>query len=167
MDGSIAVESDVGRGSVFTFRVTLPSAVPAREPTEPTRATLAPRIHFDADILLAEDNQVNQKLATHMLTTLGCRVTLAQNGREAVELASQSSFPLILMDCQMPEMDGYEAARLIRSTLGNAPVIIALTANALPGDRERCSEAGMNGYLTKPFQRSDLAQTLDRYLPIC
>jgi len=87
-------------------------------------------------------------------------------GREAVELAEQLRFPIILMDCQMPEMDGFEAARLIRSGLGEEPVIIALTANSLQGDRERCIQAGMNDYLAKPFQRSDLVRLLDRYLPI-
>jgi CheY-like chemotaxis protein len=127
---------------------------------------IATNRRFDAQILLAEDNRVNQKGAISMLTGLGCRVTLAQNGREAVELAEQLRFPVILMDCQMPEMDGFEAARLIRSGLGDEPVIIALTANSLHGDRERCIQAGMNDYLAKPFQRSDLVRLLDRYLPI-
>ena len=129
-------------------------------------AEIATNRLFDADILLAEDNVVNQKLAIHMLRRLGCRVTLAQNGREAVELAEQLRTPIIFMDCQMPEMDGFEASRLIRSGLDYQPVIIALTANSLPGDRERCIQAGMNDYLEKPFQRKELARLLDRYLPI-
>jgi CheY-like chemotaxis protein len=165
MDGSISVESELGRGSIFSFLVELPQAVPVAKADQVTEQIPTNRL-FDAHILLAEDNRVNQKLAINMLTRLGCRVTLAQNGREAVELAEQLHFPIILMDCQMPEMDGFEASRLIRSGLGDEPVIIALTANSLHGDRERCIEAGMNDYLAKPFQRSDLVRLLDRYLPI-
>jgi len=165
MNGSISVESELGRGSTFSFLVELPQSVLVAKTSQKTQQVATNR-RFDAHILLAEDNQVNQKLAIGMLTSLGCRVTLAQNGQEAVALAEQYSFPIILMDCQMPEMDGFEASRLIRSALGDGPVIIALTANSLPGDRERCIQVGMNDYLAKPFRRADLACLLDRYLPI-
>lgn len=165
MDGSISVESELGRGSTFSFVVELPQSVPVAKANHGAQQIATKRL-FDANILLAEDNRVNQKLATEMLTRLGCRVTLAQNGQEAVELAEKSSFPIIFMDCQMPEMDGFEASGLIRSRVGEEPVIIALTANSLPGDRERCLKAGMNDYLAKPFQRMDLERLLDRYLPI-
>ena len=165
MDGSISVESEPGRGSTFSFLVDLPEAVPVAKAEQVTEQ-ITTNLLFDVEILLAEDNLVNQKLAIGMLTRLGCRVTLAQNGREALKLAGQTRFPIILMDCQMPEMDGFEASRLIRSELGDESVIIALTANSLPGDRERCIEAGMNDYLAKPFQRSDLVRMLNRYLPV-
>jgi signal transduction histidine kinase/ActR/RegA family two-component response regulator len=165
MDGSISVESELGRGSTFCFLVDLPQSEPVAE-AKKVPAEIATNRLFDAHILLAEDNVVNQKLAIHMLKRLGCRVTLAQNGREAVELAEQLRTPIIFLDCQMPEMDGFEASRLIRSGLDYKPVIIALTANSLPGDRERCIQAGMNDYLAKPFLRKDVARLLDRYLPI-
>jgi signal transduction histidine kinase/ligand-binding sensor domain-containing protein/CheY-like chemotaxis protein len=165
MDGSISVESELGRGSTFCFLVDLPQSEPVAE-AKNVPAEIATTRLFDAHILLAEDNVVNQKLAIQMLRRLGCRVSLAQNGREAVELAEQLRPPIIFMDCQMPEMDGFEATRLIRSGLDYKPVIIALTANSLPGDRERCIQAGMTDYLAKPFQRKAIAHLLNRYLPI-
>ncbi len=164
MQGAIRVESELGRGSTFSFEVSLPEAVPAAATnSSPAHASGDPK--FDLDILLAEDNRVNQKLAIEMLKRLGCTVTVAQNGREAVELAAQRHFHLIFMDCQMPEMDGFEASRLIRARQGARPVIIALTANSLPGDRERCLAAGMNDYLAKPFGRADLVRVIEQYHP--
>jgi signal transduction histidine kinase/ActR/RegA family two-component response regulator len=164
MNASINVESEPGRGSTFSFLVPLRrSKAPVKTKRSPDRMATTPQ--FNGAILLAEDNLVNQKLATILLERLGCSVTLARNGIEAVELAGKSHFSIIFMDCQMPEMDGFEASRTIRSRLGDKPVIIAMTANALPGDRERCLEAGMNDYLAKPFQSSDLVLLLDRYLP--
>jgi len=164
MGGSISVESKLGQGSIFTFLVKLPPAVPGSEWDRVTEYVTTDRL-FDANVLLAEDNRVNQKLAIEMLKRLGCKVTLAQNGREAVEMARQQFFSIILMDCQMPEMDGFEATRLIRSAIGAQSVIIALTANSLPGDRERCLQAGMNDYLSKPFKRGDLGRLFQKYLP--
>jgi signal transduction histidine kinase/ligand-binding sensor domain-containing protein/CheY-like chemotaxis protein len=164
MNGSISVDSEPGRGSTFSLLVPLRrSKAPSK--TKRLLDRTATTSLFNGSILLAEDNVVNQKLATVLLEGLGCSVTLAQNGVEAVEWAGKSCFAIIFMDCQMPEMDGFEASRTIRSRFGDGPVIIAMTANALPGDRERCLEAGMNDYLAKPFQRSDLVQLLDRYLP--
>jgi signal transduction histidine kinase/ActR/RegA family two-component response regulator len=165
MAGSITVSSELGRGSTFSLLLQLPAASAGSRPSQ-SASQISANQSFHAEVLLAEDNRVNQKLATEMLTRLGCTVTLAQNGREAVELARHGRFSLILMDCQMPEMDGFEAARLIRSELGGETVIVALTANSLPGDRERCLEAGMNDYLAKPFGRADLVRLLEQYLPI-
>src|SRR6185503_10876305 len=103
-------------------------------------------------ILLVEDNAVNQKVAERMLRKLGHEVRIAVNGREAVDLCAGESFDLILMDCMMPEMDGFEATRAIRAAAGEAArvPIVALTANAVAGDRERCLEAGMDDYMAKP-----------------
>ncbi len=117
-------------------------------------------------VLVAEDNNINRRLAVFMLEALGHRFALAANGREAVEAAIASEFDVILMDCHMPELDGYDAAREIRKWEANHPSkravrIIALTAAALPGVRERCLEAGMNGYLVKPVDMSDLQKTLE------
>ena len=119
-------------------------------------------------VLLAEDNPVNQEIALRMLETLGCSVTVAQNGREAVEQVQTTSYDLILMDCQMPETDGFEATRLIReweqSTLRIATPMVALTAHATPGDREQCLAAGMNDYLSKPFSMERLQAVLTSWL---
>jgi response regulator RpfG family c-di-GMP phosphodiesterase len=122
MDGSISVESELGRGSIFTLLVEFPEAVPLAEANPNIEFATTERL-YDADILLAEDNHINQKLAISMLTRLGCRVTLAQNGREAVELAGQCRYRIILMDCQMPVMDGFAASRVIRSKIGEAPIM--------------------------------------------
>jgi|GEM_PF-1049517 len=113
-------------------------------------------------VLLAEDNPVNQKFGLRMLEALGCNVVVAQNGKQALAAASSSHFDAIFMDCQMPEMDGYEATGLIRNLpapLNDVP-IIAMTANAMKGDREHCIAAGMDGYLSKPVNRAALADVL-------
>jgi signal transduction histidine kinase len=119
-------------------------------------------------VLLVEDNLINQKVGARLLAKLQCKVDLAANGLEAVEMAGQLPYDLILMDCQMPEMDGFTASRQIRS-LGGALKripIIALTAAATPQDRERCFEAGMNDYLTKPVSVEALAKALQRWAPV-
>jgi CheY-like chemotaxis protein len=118
--------------------------------------------------LLAEDNSTNQRLACALLERMGCKVDVADNGRIAVERVLVGGYDLVLMDCQMPEMDGWEATRLLRSKLGNPPriPIIALTAGALAGDRERCLEAGMDDYLTKPIRRDELHALLHRWLKV-
>jgi signal transduction histidine kinase/CheY-like chemotaxis protein len=124
--------------------------------------------------LLAEDNVVNAKLATRLLERLGCRVDVACNGHEALNMAQNIPFDIVFMDCQMPEMDGFEATRAIRewehaSYADNSPItrlpIVALTANAMQGDRERCLQAGMDDYITKPLSRSDLARVLEAFGP--
>jgi CheY-like chemotaxis protein len=115
-------------------------------------------------VLLAEDNPVNQEIALVMLQTLGCSVTVAQNGREVVDQAQATPYDLILMDCQMPEMDGFEATRVIRDweqrSERTAIPIVALTAHATLGDREQCLAAGMNDYLSKPFSMDHLQAVL-------
>ena len=119
-----------------------------------------------ANILLVEDNPVNQLVAKGMLSKLGCAVTVAVHGAEALNQLEHSDFDLILMDCNMPVMDGYEASRQIRRS-GRWPdlPIIALTANAMPEERERCRAAGMSDYLAKPFRREELIALLDLWVP--
>ncbi|NQD96336.1 response regulator, partial [Pseudomonas sp. CrR25] len=125
-----------------------------------------PDNHRQARVLLVEDNPVNQLVAKGMLSKLGCEVLLANHGAEALSQLEQHSVDLVLMDCNMPVMDGYEASRRIRQGRGKqAPPIIALTANALPDERERCRAAGMDDYLAKPFRREELAALLDQWLP--
>jgi len=117
-------------------------------------------------VLIAEDNAVNQRLAVRQLKKLGYYADAVSNGKEVLEALRQVPYDIILMDCQMPEMDGYEVSRLIRqqNPRGAGPYIIALTANALQGDRERCIQAGMNDYLTKPLHLIDLETSLQRAL---
>ena len=117
-------------------------------------------------VLIAEDNGVNQKVAVRMLEKLGVRADLASNGREAVELRQMLPYDLILMDCQMPEMDGYEAAREIRRREGGRrTAIVAMTAEAMTGAREKCIEAGMDDYIAKPVRLDDLVEALQKWLP--
>jgi CheY-like chemotaxis protein len=135
-------------------------------------ASIAPvKPHFDTElagqhplrILLAEDNVVNQKLAIRLLEQMGYRADLASNGIEAVESLERQIYDVILMDVQMPEMDGLEATRLIRKLMGAVqPHIIAMTANAMEGDREMCIAAGMNDYISKPIRINDLVDALMR-----
>jgi signal transduction histidine kinase/ActR/RegA family two-component response regulator len=124
-----------------------------------------------ARILLAEDNGVNQEVARAMVENLGCEVEVARDGVEALERLASGGFDAVLMDCQMPRMDGFEASREIRARESRAGdggriCIIALTANAMEGDRERCLEAGMDDYLAKPFNLAELAAVLGRWLEL-
>ncbi|MDR4480236.1 MAG: PAS domain S-box protein [Nitrospira sp.] len=117
-------------------------------------------------LLLAEDNPVNQKVACKMLEKLGYRVDVASNGQEAVAAHERSRYPLIFMDCQMPDVDGFEATALIRKMEGRSAhtPIVAMTANAMQGDRERCLAAGMDDYVAKPIRPKDLQMVLDTWL---
>jgi CheY-like chemotaxis protein len=122
---------------------------------------------FRARVLVVEDNAVNQMVAARLLEKLGCRVDVAANGREAVEMVGLLPYDAIFMDCQMPEMDGFEATQEIRSREGSSVhcPIIAMTANAMQGDRERCLDAGMDDYVSKPIRKADLTEALERHLP--
>jgi len=118
--------------------------------------------------LVAEDNAINQKLAVRLLEKMGHRVIVAHNGQEALAAVDHALFDLVLMDCQMPEMDGYAATRAIRAREALHPSrtrlpIIALTAHAMPGDRDQCVAAGMDDYLAKPMDPADLKAILDRW----
>jgi len=121
---------------------------------------------IDAHVLLVEDNIVNQKVATLLLTRLGCRVSVANHGREAVDAVCAGDFDVVLMDCQMPVMSGFEATqeiRVIDDPKRRSIPIVAMTANAMAGDRERCLVVGMNDYLSKPVQREALRKMLERW----
>jgi two-component system, sensor histidine kinase and response regulator len=127
--------------------------------------TAAPQVCLR--ILLAEDNLVNQRLAMRLLEKRGHQVTVAGNGQEAVAATEKNTFDLVLMDLQMPEMDGFEATAALREREKETGIhlpVIALTAHALKGDRERCLEAGMDGYLSKPIRAQELDAALEIYM---
>lgn len=166
MGGSLEAQSSEGIGSVFTLRIPL-QRVQQQAPLPLTGAVGNLPEERDGCVLLVEDNPVNRTVVEAMLHSLGLLVSVAGDGAQAVSMASKEKFALILMDCRLPVMDGYEATRRIRELPGleNLP-IIALTANARHGDRDVCLQAGMNDYLAKPFKRTDLQQVLQRWLTI-
>jgi signal transduction histidine kinase/DNA-binding response OmpR family regulator len=148
-------------------------AVPSTDQAKPekpaaklTRAAGSEDIQWRGRVLLTEDNKVNQKLAKRMLEKYGIEVDVADNGQEAVDALQQTDYELVLMDCQMPVMDGYEATRQIRRLPSPKDLtpIIALTAHAMVGDREKCENAGMNDYMTKPLRKEIFLAMLKKWL---
>jgi signal transduction histidine kinase/ActR/RegA family two-component response regulator len=179
MGGSITVRSVHGIGTTFEVTLTLPySLVDNREQeTDSTdqmfRDTLPPldeSTRLTGEVLLVEDNEVNAFIASMTLESMGLSCQQARNGEVAIQMYKQKAYDVILMDCEMPVMDGYEAVRVIRElesedTARPRTPVIALTAHALTGDRETCLEQGMDDYLTKPFDRPSLALMLRKWLP--
>ncbi len=149
-----------GVREVFVTRHTIAEA---RAQESAARSDAAAR----ARVLVAEDNVVNQRVATRLLERLGCHVEVAASGLEVLKKLEAASYDLVFMDCQMPEMDGYEATREIRRReergAGRTP-IVAMTAHALPGDREKCLEVGMDDFVAKPIRRDTLAEVIDRHV---
>ncbi|MWW51533.1 ATP-binding protein [Pseudomonas aeruginosa] len=163
MGGTLQAESKEGSGSTFTLEIPLPFQ---QSPAHRQQAAgAAPPRAAGQEILLVEDNPVNQTVIEAMLRSLGYRVTLVADGIQAVRSAERQRYDAILMDCRLPVLDGYSATREIRAQENGRQVpIIALTANALQGDRENCLQAGMNDYLAKPFKRAELQRILQRWI---
>lgn len=180
MGGLIGVRSVLGIGTTFEVVLELPYSImtattQGKQSTDDGFPdTLPPEhadLHLQGEVLLVEDNEVNAFIATMTLESLGIVSRHAKNGEVAVAMFQEHAFDVILMDCEMPVMDGYEAARRIRAlesadTARERTPIIALTAHALSGDREVCLAQGMDDYLTKPFDRQALASLLSRWLPL-
>jgi CheY-like chemotaxis protein len=168
MNGTLALTSCPGQGSTFSFTLRYGKQnSPAPAAPNPAIATAVPsELVRGLRVLLAEDNPVNQMVALKQLMKLGCAVDIAKNGLEAVEAWQKGKYQAILMDCEMPDLDGYEAARKIREleTAHNLPPvrIIAMTAHAMQGDRDRCLAAGMNDYVAKPVDAKALKEALEK-----
>jgi PAS domain S-box-containing protein len=168
MGGGAGMKSAPGAGSSFWFTVRLARSKAGPEVTGRYNFVPAPMRKLSGKVLLAEDNPVNQLLAMTMLRNLGLMATHAADGADAVARWTEGGYDLVLMDCQMPEMDGYAATAEIRAreVHGKRTPIVALTAHAMPGDRERCLAAGMDDYLTKPFRQEQLAAVLGPWLAV-
>jgi CheY-like chemotaxis protein len=138
------------------------TALPPAGPAAPLTAVHLLR----ARALMAEDNTVNQKLAVRTLEKLGCRVDVAGDGQEAIEMLAMLPYDVVFMDCEMPELDGYAATREIRRREGPSrhTPIVAMTAHAMAGDREKCLGAGMDDYISKPVQMVNLEEALTRWI---
>ena len=180
MGGTISVRSVPSVGTTFEVQLEVPfstaEALATVEPTEDPRFqdSVPPDSQdwrLSGEVLLVEDNEVNAFIASMTLESLGIKCHHARQGDIAVQWCQERSFDVILMDCEMPVMDGFEAARLIREieqkdpARGHTP-IVALTAHALSGDRENCLANGMDEYMSKPFDRHTLAVVLSRWLPL-
>jgi PAS domain S-box-containing protein len=174
MGGQIGLTSSLGSGSTFWFSLDLPAANASGLP-DSARADLSGLPVFNggqvpgagARLLVAEDNPVNQLVATRMLEKLGYRADVAANGAEAVEALTRIDYAAVLMDCQMPELDGFEATREIRrrQILPWRTPVIAMTASATQSDRDRCFDADMDDYISKPVRLAELAAVLARWVP--
>jgi len=133
-------------------------------PTKQETTSLT-KTHFNGTVLLVEDNKVNQQVAQAILENLGCTVTIAENGQEGIDKILEQVFDIVFMDCQMPVMDGYTATRVIRNELNLAKLpVIAMTANAMTGDRQQCLDAGMDDYISKPIDADRLIEVLHKWL---
>jgi PAS domain S-box-containing protein len=163
MGGKLDLKSEPGRGSTFVFTAVFPVVARSAAPTRPAQDRI-PVSHRRLRILLVEDNVVNQKVAVRLLERMGHKVEIAGDGRQAVAAVQVVEYDLVLMDCQMPVMDGYAAAQAIRHLeCGRQLPIVAMTAHAMPEDRRRCLDAGMDEYLAKPISAERLYDLVESF----
>ena len=170
MGGEVGAESTPGHGSTFWFTAWLRRSQGVIEAAAPAGALDINKElrhhHHGSHILLAEDNAVNREVAVLLLSQAGLVVDTAIDGREAVEKVRTMAYDLVLMDMQMPEMDGLEATQIIRSIAGNKDLpILAMTANVFKADRQACMNAGMNDFVTKPIDLGNLLSVIAKWLP--
>ncbi len=171
MGGALQVESEMGKGTVFTMVLPLPEDAEGKAAGErDERCTDADDVVVDfagLRVLLVEDNEINQMVAIGCFDEIGCETTAVWNGREGLEAMREKSFDVIFADVRMPEMDGFEFTREVRQMSGalRDSTIIAMTANNMKGDREKCLDAGMNDFIPKPFEYEQLVALLKRYAP--
>ncbi|MBS1635771.1 MAG: PAS domain S-box protein [Bacteroidetes bacterium] len=163
--GELLVESEKGKGSSFSFEIDLKKGHMA-DINKAAEVVLDYDRLRDLKVLLVEDNKLNQFVATAILDQFGAKTVLAANGKEALEKLGKERFDIVLMDLQMPVMGGLEATRLIREQLKSDVPVIALTANAIKGDSDKCLAAGMNDYISKPFTNIGLASKMLKYAPL-
>ena len=168
MGGELGLDSDEGKGATFFFTARFTKRRPSHASLPESLAAPALKTFGSLDILVAEDNAVNRLVMSRFLESAGHRPTLVTNGREVIDTIAKKDFDVVLMDIQMPEMDGFETTRFIREKEkkdgGHLP-LVAVTAHAMKGDRERCLEAGYDGYVTKPISFKELVDTLREVLP--
>ncbi len=163
MGGQIKVDSVINQGTEFHVEFILRKKT-ASSKSQFKTAKVQSSINTDLRILLVEDNRINQKVATTLLKKLGLKTNIANHGQECLDTLKENQYDVILMDCQMPVMDGYEATQQIKkSKLHSGIYIIAITANSMKGDREKCLNAGMDDFLPKPIKKNDLAEAFYRY----
>ncbi len=162
--GTISLKSEEGKGSSFTFVINYPIQLVKEQPKDSILSDLDKKAYSGFKVLLVEDNPMNQKLASAILTGFGFGVNIAGNGHIALEMLTNAPYDFVLMDIQMPVLDGYKTAQKIRADLKMDIPIIAMTAHVMASEREKCLSFGMNDYITKPFKERDLFNLISKYV---
>ncbi|MHA8068874.1 PAS domain S-box protein [Aquirufa ecclesiirivi] len=161
--GKIELKSKLGRGSEFFFVLEFEKAKQLEEKLS-KKENIGLRVDHSVSILMCEDNEMNQRLAKTVIHNFGYQLDIANNGKEGIELLQKKDYDLVLMDLQMPEMDGYQATMYIRNEMKSDIPIIAMTAHSLVGEQQKCFDIGMNGYVSKPYKQQELLQKIQEFI---